>query len=420
MSKRSAGILLLLAVVAYLSFGTGFTFFFRFLYVLVLLLCLQVVWAWINLRGIEVQLSRSARRGQVGSYLEGRVSIRNRSRLPKSWLEIVEVTDLPDPSSGQGLALIGKQLRNWRTETYLSRRGVYQVGQVEVTSQDPFGLFRFRHRFLEPQSYTVLPSVEPLPDLDSSLASLPNDGRATKHWDHITTDVASVRPYRHGDSFRRIHWPYTARMNSLMVKEFDMGLSPETWLVLDMEANVHVGMDIDRVINTEELAVTVAASIINRLVQLSIPVGLAASGDPSIFIRPNSSPEHQGMLLEALAVVRAVGSTSLERFLYDLRPSFSRFNTLTVITSTPHTTWVAALNNLRRKGIDVSVVLLDPQGFGDAPSIHPLLDALFAQETPSYLVQRGQPLNEALRVSLTGRTSFLDIDTGSLTRDAVR
>ena len=420
MSKRSVGILLLLAVVAFYSFGTGFNFFFRFLYGLVLILCLGFIWAWINLRGIEVQLTRSASRGQVGSYLEGRIRIRNRSRLPKSWLEVVEVTDLPDPSPGQGLALASKQLRGWRTETYLSRRGVYQTGQVEVTSQDPFGLFRLRRRFFRPQSYTVLPAVEPLPDLASSLASLPSDGRAIQHWDHITTDVASVRPYSHGDSFRRIHWPYTARMNSLMVKEFDMGLSAETWLVLDMEAGVHVGMNTDRVVNTEELAVTVAASIISRLVQLSIPVGLAASGDPSFILRPNSSPEHQGRLMEVLAVVSASGPTSLERFLYDLRPSFNRFNTVTVITPTPHATWVPALGSLRRRGINVSAVLIDPQGFGDALSIEPVLNALFAHEITSYLIKRGQSLNEALHSSVTGRFSFSDIGAASMAGEAVR
>ena len=420
MSKRSFGILLLLAVVGYFAFGTGFTFFFRFFYALVLLLCLEFVWAWINLQGLEVQLNRSASRGQVGGYLEGLIRIRNRFRLPKSWLEVVEVTDLPDPPQGQGLALVRHQLRAWKTETYLSRRGVYQTSQVEVTSQDPFGTFRLRRRFLHPQPYTVLPAVEPLPDLDSSLANLPSDGRATQHWDHITTDVASVRPYSHGDSLRRIHWPYTARMNSLMVKEFDMGLSTETWLVLDMEAGVHVGVEADSLANTEEMAVTVAASIINRLVQLSVPVGLAANSDPGFMVRPNSSPEHMGRLMEALAVVRASGPTSLERFLYDLRPSFSRFNTVTVITPTAHAAWVPALDNLRRRGISPSVVLIEPQGFGDSPSIDPVLNALFAHEIPCYLVRRGQSLNEALHASLIGQSSFSDMAAGSKAREVAR
>ena len=413
MSKRSIGVLLLLAVVAFYTFGTGFTFFYRFLYVLLLLLALGLFWAWLNLRGMNVQLSRSTSRGQVGGFLEGRITLTNSSRWPKSWLEVLEVTDLPDLSQGRGVALGPRERRAWKTETYLSRRGLYQTGQIEITSQDPFGLFRLRRRFLQPQNYTVLPATEPLPDLDPAFASLPNDGRAMRHWDNITTDVASVRQYHPGDSFRRIHWPYTARMNSLMVKEFDMGLTAETWIVLDLESGVHVGGDSDTVNNSEEMAVTIAASLITRLDELSVPVGLAASGYSGFISRPNSSPEHHGRLMETLAVVNASGTTSLERFIYDLRPSLNRFSTLTVITPSPHAEWVTALGSLRRSGVKTRVILIDPRGFGDAPSLDPVVNSLFWHEVPSYLVIRGQPLNQALRASVA-RSAPIDVPTGTV------
>ena len=258
-------------------------------------------------------------------------------------------------------------------------------------------MFRLRRRFLQTQEYTVLPATEPLPDLDPAFANLPNDGRAMRHWDNITTDVASVRHYTHGDSFRKIHWPYTARMNSLMVKEFDMGLTAETWVVLDLESGVHVGASIDRVNNTEELAVTVAASLITRLDYLSVSVGLAASSYSGYNLQPNSSPEHYGRLMETLAVVSASGTTSLEGFIYALRPSLNRFNTLTVITPSPHTGWVTALGSLRRSGVKISVILIDPHGFGDASSMDPVMDTLISYDVRSYVVKRGQPLNQALR-----------------------
>ena len=413
MTKRSVGILVLLAVVAFYSFGAGFDFFYRFLYLLLLILPLGLFWAWFNLRGINVQLSRSASRGQVGGFLQGRITVANRTPLPKSWLEVVEVTDLPDSSQGRGLELGGRERRGWNSETYLSRRGRYQTGQIEVTSQDPFGLFRLRRRFFQTQDYTVLPATEPLPDLDFSFANMPNDGRAMRHWDNVTTDAASVRHYNHGDSFRRIHWPYTARMNSLMVKEFDTGLAAETCVLLDLEAGVHVGAGLDAVNNTEEMAVTVAASLIARLEDLSVPVGLAASGYSGFNLRPNSSPEHYGRLLETLALVTSSGATSLESFIYALRPSLNRYNTLTVITPSPRTGWVTALGGLRRSGVKVSVILIDPQGFGEAPSIDPVMNALISYDVPRYVVKRGQPLNQALRAP-SGRQAHIDVAAGAM------
>jgi uncharacterized protein (DUF58 family) len=398
LTKRKAGLLVLLGLIVFYTFGTGFAFFFRLLYVLLLLLVVGLGWAWLNLRGIEVRLTRLAHRGQVGGYLDGQIQVINRNRLPKSWLEVKEVSDLPGYTAGRGVGLVRDQSRAWRVEIYLARRGVFKTGQVEVTSQDPFGLFRLSRRFLEPQEYIVLPATEPLPDLDPGLANLPSDSRITRRSDHITPDSSSVREYVSGDSFRRIHWPYTARMNNLMVKEFDIGISAESWVLLDMYRSSHLGAD--EVDNTEELCVRVAASLISRLDDLSMPVGLAANAERAYILRPDSSPAQAGKLMEALATMRASGNVSLERFIYDLRPSLSRFNTLTVITPSRRTEWISALSSLRRQGVGVAVMYIDPVEFGAPSDVHSPLELLFMNDIPTYMLKRGQPINEALRAPL--------------------
>jgi len=392
----------LFGVIIFYAFGTGFAFFFKLLYVMVLLLTVGLVWAWLNLRGLQVQITRLSHRGQVGGYLDGQMRVINTNRLPKSWLEVKEVTDLPNYSSGRGIGLVRDQSRAWRIETYLARRGVYHVGQVEVTSQDPFGLFRLSRRFLIPQEYIVLPAAEPLPDLDPRLANLPADSRVNRRTDHITPDTSTIREYSYGDSYRRIHWPYTARMNTLMVKEFDMGISAETWVLLDLYRSSHQSRD--PVDNTEELAVTTAASLFYRLADLSIPVGLAASGQPVHLLRPDSSPGQLGKLMEHLATVQALGNVSLERFIYDLRPHLTRFNTLVVITPSRRTEWVAALNSLRRQGVSVAAIYIDPVEFGAPPDMGSPLELLFSHEIPAYRVKRNQAINEALRAPLQRET----------------
>lgn len=393
---------MLFGVITFYALGTGFAFFFKLLYVMLLLMAVGLVWAWLNLRGLQVQITRLSHRGQVGGYLDGQIRVINTNRLPKSWLEVKEVTDLPNYSSGRGIGLVRDQSRAWRIETYLARRGVYHVGQVEVTSQDPFGLFRLSRRFLVPQEYIVLPAAEPLPDLDPRLANLPADSRVNRRTDHITPDTSTIREYNHGDSYRRIHWPYTARMNTLMVKEFDMGISAETWVLLDMYRSSHLNRD--PVDNTEELAVTTAASLFNRLADLSIPVGLATSGQQVQMHRPDSSPGQLGKLMEALATVQALGNVSLERFVYDLRPQLTRFNTLIVITPSRRTEWVVALNSLRRQGVSVVAIYIDPVEFGAPSEIGSPLEHLFSNEIPAYRIKRGQAINEALRAPLQRET----------------
>ena len=396
MNKRFIGMVVLLLVVGFYALGTGFDFFFRFLYVLLLVSGIGFVWAWLNLRGIDLRVTRDANRGQVGGYLAGQVSIVNHTRMPKSWLEVAEATGPSADSSGRGLALVGEQVRSWRISTYLAKRGMYHSGIVKLVSQDPFGLFRLRRDFIDPHPYIVFPAVEALPDLDARCAGLPSDSRATKHWEQITTDVSSIRSYVEGDSMRRIHWPYTARMNELMVKEFDMGLSAEAWVLLDMHHLSHYGIEQDDVNNTEELAVTVAASIVGRLMDQSMPVGLAVNGDREHIFRPDSSPEQRGRLMETLSEVRAYGQITLQEFIYGLRSHLNQFNALTLVTASVEPEWIASLTHLRRQGVEVSVVLVDRSSFGSPTNMSVPLEALSANLIPVYMVRQGDNLNDAL------------------------
>ena len=396
MNKRFIGMVVLLLVVGFYALGTGFDFFFRFLYVLLLVSGIGFVWAWLNLRGIDLRVTRDANRGQVGGYLAGQVSIVNHTRMPKSWLEVAEATGPSADSSGRGLALVREQVRSWRISTYLAKRGMYHSGIVKLVSQDPFGLFRLRRDFIDPHPYIVFPAVEALPDLDARFAGLPSDSRATKHWEQITTDVSSIRSYVEGDSMRRIHWPYTARMNELMVKEFDMGLSAEAWVLLDMHHLSHYGIEQDDVNNTEELAVTVAASIVGRLMDQSMPVGLAVNGDREHIFRPDSSPEQRGRLMETLSEVRAYGQITLQEFIYGLRSHLNQFNALTLVTASVEPQWIASLTHLRRQGVEVSVVLVDRSSFGSPTNMSVPLEALSANLIPVYMVRQGDNLNDAL------------------------
>jgi uncharacterized protein (DUF58 family) len=397
MNRRFIGMVALLLVVGFYALGTGFDFFFRFLYVLLLVAGIGFVWAWLNLRGIDLQVTRDANRGQVGGYLAGQVSIINHTRSPKSWLEVSEATGPSANTSGRGLALVQEQVRSWRINTYLAKRGVYRSGQVRLISQDPFGLFRLRRDFVDPHPYIVFPAVEPLPDLDVRFAGLPSNSRSTRHWDQITTDVSSIRPYVEGDSMRRIHWPYTARMNELMVKVFDMGLSAEAWVLLDMHQTSHYGVDLDEVNNTEELSVTVAASIVDQLMNHSMPVGLAVNGDQDHISRPDSSPEQRGRLMETLSEVRAFGQRPLQDFVYAVCAHLNQYNALTVVTSSVDTQWVESLHYLRRQGVEVSVVLVDRSSFGSPTNMSAPLEALSANLVPTYLVRQGDSLNDVLQ-----------------------
>ena len=396
---------LLILVVMFYALGTGFPFFYRLLFTLIALVCIGYGWAWLNLRGLEVRLFRIGTRGHIGEYLDGQVQLVNHTRMPKSWLEVVEDTDLPQPG-GRTVALVKGQLRSFRIATYLSRRGIYRTGQLRVTARDPFGLFRMTRTFLDGQSFTVLPQTVPLPDLDQRFANLPSDSVFSRRTPAITPESSTVRDYAHGDSLRRIHWPYTARMNRLMVKEFDIGVSAQAWAVLDMERRSHVGEPPD---NTEELAVTIAASLVRHWDETATPAGLAANGSEPWILKPDRRPAQLGVLMEALAGIRSDGVLPMERFLQDLRPHLSGFNTLMVITPSRRPEWASILVGMRRQGVNVAVCYVDPTGFaGDEAQTGTTgqitADYLAQHDVPVYLARRGEDINRALSRPLAPRT----------------
>ncbi len=420
-NKRTIVLLALLVVPLFYAVGTGFDFLYTLLYAVLLLFIVGAAWAWVNLRGLEIQVTRSGDRGQVGSYLEGRVTVTNLTMIPKSWLEVTELAGASPEPGGRGLALDRRQTRSWRIDTYLARRGLFEGGRMRVVSQDPFGLFRMSRDFSDPHTYIVYPAVEPLPNLDARFAGLPSDSRLTRYFDQVTTDVASVRAFRPGDAYRRIHWPYTARMNTPMVKEFDAGLAAQFWLLLDLHRPSHFypiggnsrenrnggrpgelpgGRNSSqrgyRAENTEELAVTLAASMAQRLMDLSLPVGMAVNGDNGRLLRPDNGPDHLSRMMETLAAAQAGNVEQLPEFLYSMRPHLNHFHSVTVITANTDPAWLAALLDLKRINVTISIIMVDPASFGGRFNPGMVVEAAAAELIPAYVVARDGSLDDAL------------------------
>ena len=412
-NKRTFVLLALLVVPLFYAIGTGFDFLYTLLYAVLLLFAVGAGWAWVNLHGLDVRVSRTNDRGQVGGYLEGRVSVANRTVIPKSWLEVTELVNGSPEPGGRGLSLDRRQSRAWRIRTFLARRGLFEGGHVRVVSQDPFGLFRMSRDFSDPHTYIVYPAVEPLPNMDARFAGLPSDSHITRHFDQVTTDVATVRDWRPGDAYRRIHWPYTARMNSPMVKEFDVGLAAQFWLLLDLHRPSHhygapARPDVDPreerrggttrhwLDNTEELAVTLTASMAQRLMELSLPVGIAVNGDYGRMLRPDNGPDHLSRLMETLASAQATDAASMHQFLHSMRPHLNHFHSVTVVTANTDPSWISALLDLRRGNVTVAIALIDPASFGSDRQSEPVVQTAASELIPVYLAGREGTLDDAL------------------------
>ena len=394
----------ILALAAFSFFGavsTGFSLYFRLAYLLVGLLALGFLWAWLGLRWISVQAKRRTTHAVIGGPIEGRIRVENRSPLPKGWLEVEELSNIPGYHSGNVISMAGRGARGWFTNATALRRGMFTLGPVRVTASDPLGIFRLKREFGERSNIIVFPEIQPLPYLNLPVAMLPGDGPLRRRRTLQTTPImSSVRDYAPGDGVGRVHWPTTARLGRLMVKEFDLGLASDLWLVADLQEGVQAGEYPD---NTEETVVGIAASLAHKYLSQGIPVGLAARGEHAHFVPADRGSLQIRRIMEELAIAKAAGSATMERVLYQLEPSLSRYHALVVVTSSGGPNWAPLLGYLRARGVRVVVIIVDAGSFGDehyteAPQIQ-----LAQHGVPFYIVKKGQMIAEALRSPVEGR-----------------
>ncbi|MFN3974392.1 MAG: DUF58 domain-containing protein [Dehalococcoidia bacterium] len=383
----------LTAVALLFGLATGFPLFYRLAYALALVLVVGMVWAWAGLLGLRVEVRRRTHRVQVGEPFEERITVYNRWLLPKGWLEVRERSDLPGHSGGMAITLPARGFRSWRTVTAANRRGLYRLGPVEVRASDPFGLFTFRRAFLSQETLLVYPAVVSIPFFRVLAADTPGEGPLRQRSLALTPHAASVRDYAYGDSLARVHWPSTARLGRLMVKEFDQGLGGDLWLLLDMHKGVQAGEGRDA---TDEWGATIAASVAHRYLDAEMSVGLLAYGDRQVAVAPKRGSGHILRVLEELATVHADGDTPLAEVLQQEGGRFSHMSILVIVTPSGDEGWPLALAPLLRRGVRPVTVLLEPRSFGRPEGAEGALERLAVLGVPTYLVHRGDILAQAL------------------------
>jgi uncharacterized protein (DUF58 family) len=282
---------------------------------------------------------------------------------------------------------------------------------LTVRSGDPLGLFPARLSLPETREVIVYPAALDLRDVPVPTGTLAGGSALERRNPFVTPSVAGVRDYSPGDGFNRISWSATARLGRLMVKEFDLDPTADVWLLLDLDRAVQVPAS--RPLNfvpdargewpleawldsTEEYGVTIVASLARRFLDQGRNVGLIASGAHLEVIPADRSDRQEVKLLETLAVVRADGHLPLAEVLVAEGRRFGRQTSLVVVTPSTDEGWVAALAELVGRRVRVSVVLVEPETFGPAPSSLLAVSGLVAAGIPAHLVKYGDDLAAAL------------------------
>ncbi|MFZ5919093.1 MAG: DUF58 domain-containing protein [Chloroflexota bacterium] len=338
-----------------------------------------VSWLWDKyaLHGIEYERSFSERRVFVGEEVSLTIRVTNRKLLPLSWLRVDDQVpaDLPlldgrvSPSFQPELGYLSNLFalrwyervgRTYRLRPH--RRGFYTFGPVRLQSGDFFGLFTRRETLQKRNWLIVYPQVRPLAELGLPPKDPFGDVKAPQHIFEDPIRTVGVREYQPGDSFRRIHWKASARLQRYQSRIFEPTTSHQLAIFLNVATFPKAWQGI--VPDVLEEAISVAASIASFGAAHKYQVGLLANGsmpnsDQALKVLPGRNPRQLARILEALAAVTGFATTDIERMLIAESPHLSWGATLLIVTATFYDELLATLLRLRDAGRRLVLISLD-------------------------------------------------------------
>ena len=372
---------------------------------------LGVGYAWAKALANHVTCRRELLHGwvQVGDLLEEMFTLRNGSAWPLLWAEVVDHSNLAGYTIRRVASVDAHGEVRWSNLSECRRRGVFTLGPWELRMSDPFGFFEIAQHYPETASLLVYPPVVRLPPLRLPQGAAEGQSQARVRALQWTANAATVRDYHPDDPQRRIHWPSTARREKLLVKEFDLEVSGDLWVLLDLDARVQAGEGEE---STGEYGVILTASLADQMLRQGRAVGLVVYGEERVFVSSGRGRGHSWDILHALATVSVGEDWPLARVIAETGRVLSRGTTVVIITPSCDPTWLGELLPLARRDIAASVILLDAASFGGDGNVVAMQGMLADQGVTSHVIRQGFPFHHVVPLHRRGHWEFKTLALG--------
>ncbi|HVP21400.1 MAG TPA: DUF58 domain-containing protein [Anaerolineaceae bacterium] len=300
----------------------------------------------------------------LGETIPVLLELKNNSRLPAVWLQVIELVPLEIAASKSIQKIVsfpghGKVTLDYKLSP--KKRGYYKVGPVWYSSGDLLGLVHIKEMEGAPNFLTVYPKVFPIRTARIPSRSPLGD---LKHERPIFEDPSrpiGKRDYRSGDSIRRIDWKASASVGKLQVKLFEPSIALETILLLNLNPEEY---QLKTRFFAMEMGISIAASLANWIAGKKQAVGLFTNGKDviekdSFFqpLQPRKGRMHLMRIMETLARVQLTGEEPLLSMLHRHRFSLSWGTTVIIITGQINATIFDELYNSKRNGLDIVLIL---------------------------------------------------------------
>jgi uncharacterized protein (DUF58 family) len=339
--------------------------FFYLLYVIAGLQILARLWLRQGARRLSWQ-RHAPIAAFPGEELTVAIELRNDGLLPVPWVALHESLPpaLRNPPMIREVLSLGVGERRALTYTIVGRqRGYYKLGPLTLRTGDVLGLGERTLTEQAPDRLTIYPPIISLAELGLP-ASLPYGTLAANQ--RLFSDPArpiGVRPYQAADGVRRIDWKTTAHAGTPQVRRYQPAIALETLIALAFSREEYPGRySYDQM----ERALIAAAAIAAHLTARRQPIGFCTTGhDPASGGLSPALPIANGRA-QLIAVLGMLGRLepatqgALPPLLWNAGARLGWGSTVVLITGHGGVELVAALLPLKRRGLNVALILAEP------------------------------------------------------------
>ncbi len=183
-----------------------------------------------------------------------------------------------------------------------SRRGVFELGPLQLELSDPFGLTRVGTIGCPISTLTVHPRVDSIRTLASPAEPDPDVRVPQPVVGRLGDEFYGLREYRIGDDLRRVHWMSTARTDQLMIRQPENLLQGRLTIAADLRAAIQDAATLEATLSA---AASVAMASLRSRVHVRV---VTTSGIDSGF---GASAPHGATILDLLAAAATHPGTTL-------------------------------------------------------------------------------------------------------------
>jgi len=274
---------------------------------------------------VDVTVRRSVHPSRVHAGTASRIDLEI-TNIGRRGTPVLQVVDAVSGTHGADLSLAPLRPRATLRAAYrlpTERRGLVQIGPLDLVVGDPFGLTKVRIRSAGQTELTIYPRIDPIAGLPETAGQDPDASQESPtSLGRSGEEFFALRPFQIGDEMRKVHWPASARLDELQVRQTELPWQGRVTVLLDLRGDVHSEPSLD-------LAVSSAASIITAVRRTGDLVRLVATdGTDSGFLPGNAA---YTAILEYLATVPRGPAANIARLLESLSRS-SHGGALVVVT----------------------------------------------------------------------------------------